>query len=193
MPLPVVNDVWLTRLVWRSSSTPRPAVNNLYFRDTVGAQSASNLLSDFNASALANQWLNVLTGAAITQIVVTDLSGSDAGVIQNTGSPANLTGAGGTDPILQGACVVSAMTARRGPAGRGRIYLPWIAELQQTAGVLNSANIATMQTAWNTFFTSMVAAGWQPCIVNYEAATYLDVTNYVVRPNMKTQRRRALR
>jgi hypothetical protein len=192
-PLPVINDVFQAKFIWTSALAPRQATNTLYFRDTVGGQDEINLNTDINANVSANMWLFPVNNAAVTSLALTDLSGSSAGVVFPQAAAAKWTATGGSDPILQGSMVVSVKTRQRGKHGRGRIYLPWVAELVQTAGVLLPANVATCQTAWTGFFTGMVAAGWQPCVVSLDEATYVDAINYICKPYMQTQRRRALR
>lgn len=196
-PLPIATDTFQTRLIWTSASAPRPATNTLYFLDTAGGQTEANLWTDLDSSVTANMWDTVGgTTTKVNQVRNTRLNGVAAGVLH---TPAGAKWASGStgDPILQGAVVVSGMTAVRGPGGRGRVFLPWTAEGAQAAGVVTPGNLANVQTGWTAFLASMVAAGWQPVILNYvlppTVSQVHSVTAYVARPSLRTQRRRTIR
>jgi hypothetical protein len=196
MPLPVIADVFQLRLDWSNTNAPRNASNNLYFRDVAGGQTEANLSTDFQASVLVGMWTPVGTNSVINDFTVTKLDGASAGVVFQTGGAAKWQGSGGSDIILQGCAVVSIKSLIRGPNGRGRIFLPWIGETNQTNGVIVPANVTAMQTAWNSFQVSMAAAGWEVVMVTQHASgggSAARLANYVCKPNLKTQRRRARR
>lgn len=193
MPLPVLADMWQVRLNWNNTNAPRDASNNLYFFDSVGTQTATNLAVDFAASVNAQMWGMQSTPSVVTAMTITPLDGVTAGAVFPTGGGAVWLGGSGTDAILQGSTVISIKSGHRGPSGRGRVYLPWTAESTQLNGVLTPANVTSVQTGWNSFFTAMVAAGWSPSVVSTADAINYPALNYTVRPNLMTQRRRARR
>lgn len=57
------------------------------------------------------------------------------------------------------AVMVHKQTARGGRRGRGRMYIPWCADSTTLteAGVLNSANVTTVQNAVNAWRTSVIS------------------------------------
>lgn len=196
MPLPVVDDGFLVRLVWNASQAQRPAITSMHFRDTVGTQTPTDLYNDMNANVTATMWNNCANGAGVDTVQVTPLDGMSATASFNTARPAKWAGSGGTETILQGAEVISVQSSARGPQWRNRFYLPFIGEAQQSGGTLDATAVAAAQTAWNTFLTAMTTAGWAPQVVAPSEpwpANALDAVRYVVRPYLKTQRRRARR
>lgn len=193
MPLPVVADVYQARLIWNSDSAPRPAVNDLYFHDTGGGGSINALWTLLDASVTQNMWEPVAgTSTQVDQVRITPLDGTTAGVVKTASGTKWSAGSSG-DPILQGAAVVSFATAVRGPRGRGRVYLPWIGEAAQTAGVLASASVTALGTAWTNFVNAMGTGGYPLHVVSAVHSDSNVVTGVTIRSFLKTQRRRARR
>lgn len=194
MPLPVINDTWQVRFVVTGSPLQRPVTFACHFHDDAGGQTAANLLTDLDASATANMWNLMSSNCGVTKLDVIKLDGVSAGVSSNiTGFPAKWTGSGGADAIPQGAAVLSIKCGTRGPAFRNRMYIGPVAEAQSSDGVLSSAMVATCNTAWNTFQTSMSAAGWNLGVVSPSNSSFIGPATLIVRPYLKTQRRRAKR
>lgn len=193
MPLPVIADGFQAVLIWTSLTAPRPATNVLHFVDAVGTQTETNLYDDIAASVSAGLWHMVYNDATITQLQITKLDGTSAGQSFNPAAAAKWQGSATGHAVLQGSVVVSLKTAQRGPRGRNRIYLPWIGEDQQTDGTLDATNLATMQTAWNTFNSVMAGLGWDLSAVSALHEEAHSVNNIVLRPYLKTQRRRTRR
>lgn len=196
-PLPLAVDTLKVTLVWRDATIPREASNNLYFRDVPGTQDEDDLAVDLYDNFTAAMWTTVFDGGEVEALEIVRLNGTSATKLYALATAAKVRGAGGTDPILQGAHVITFRSDERGPANRSRIFLPWIAELQQVAGVLNAANVATMQAAWVAFGAAMLVDGWEQVVVPYQlpptVSTPFQVTGYTARPYLNTQRRRARR
>lgn len=198
MPLPIVDDTYYVRFVWESSTGPRPASHGLYFRDVLGTQNAAALGADVVANCTANMWRLIASVASIRRILVYPLDDVSAPVEPTfTIGVAALSGSGAGDPIPQGAAVVTVKSALRGPAWRNRTYLPFVGESEQASGTLTSSSVTTAQTAWNTFGGAMVTQDWMPTVVAPSGGTpstrSADYAGYLVRGNLKTQRRRARR
>lgn len=193
MPLPIIANVAQARLIWTSDSAPRPAVNDLYFKDVVGGASINSLWTLLDASVTAGMWdLVGGTNTKVSSVRLTPLDGITAGTVK---TPAGAKWASGSsaDPILQGAAVVTFASTIRGPRGRGRIFLPFIAESGQTAGVLSSGSVTTMQAAWTAFINAMGAGSWPQHVVSAVHTDSHVVGAVTVRSFLKTQRRRARR
>lgn len=193
MPLPVVADVYLARLVFADANAPREAVCDLYFKDTVGSQTGDDLFTDFAASVRRDQWAFQKTTTKLTNLKTTKLDGTAATRDHLTDSNVKWTGQSAGELILQGANVVTVRSGFRGRSRRGRIYLPWVAEDVQSNGILSSANVTAAQTAWGSFMADMVTAGWAPHVVSPLHGDSVAAVSYTVRPYLKTQRRRARR
>jgi hypothetical protein len=194
MALPVIADTFQVRLNWHNANAPRDAANNLYFFDSVGGQTPTNLNTDINAAVTQAMWGVISSDASVNSLLITDLSGSDAGVAFSQAAAAKWTGGGASECVLQASAVVSIKSLFRGPAGRGRVYLPWVAEASQANGALVGSGYTSMQAAWNAFQTAMAVSGWLTMQVSQSHG--VDVArdaSYVVRPYVFTQRRRARR
>lgn len=70
--------------------------------------------------------------------------------------------------------VVTLRTPFATKSGHGRIFLPPFAEDQIVAHVIKAATITSMQTVFNAFFASLIAAGHIPFV--YNARTLKDGT-----------------
>jgi hypothetical protein len=143
-------------------------------------------------------WKLISPNANMRQLLITKLDGisatySQALVIGN----ANISGAGAGDAIPQGACVVTVQSDARGKANRNRMYLPFVGESEQAAGVLTAADVTAAQTAWTAFHTAMLNDFWVPTVISPSKASPLAnqqaAARYVVRSALLTQRRRAKR
>ena len=91
------------------------------------------------------------------ELIVGSLSGENlviSGTTTEVGSQA------GTAGLNQGqALLIHKRTLRGGRRGRGRMYIPWLLLESQVSdtGVIDSAYLATLQTASNTFLNNIAA------------------------------------
>jgi hypothetical protein len=193
LPLPIVANSYLTRLVWSSSQAPRPAVNDLCFHDDAGGHTGTDVYNAINAAVSQQMWAGVVGTASVIDVLTTKLDGSAATVHHATGSPTKWSGTTGGGAILQGAGVVTLRTGFRGRSYRGRIYLPWIAEDDQTDGILLAGNVTAAQTAWSTFMAAVKAAGYPIHVLSRLHSTSTEIVSVTVEPYLKTQRRRTRR
>jgi hypothetical protein len=193
MPLPTVSDLYLVRLVWGNASAPRAASNDLYFKDQAGGHTGTDVYNAIDAHWARNMIYVCSANSSIDKIVTTKLDGSAASVDHITGSGVKWTGLGNAELILQGAAVVTIKTGFRGRSRRGRIYLPWITEDFQSEGVLQTAGVAAMQTAWGTFLSDMVTAGYPLHVCSKLHNDSVQAASITCRPYLKTQRRRSRR
>lgn len=193
MPLPIIPDVFQCTISWSNPAVPRPASTTLHFLDTVGTQTEQNLITDFDTNVTATMWNSMKSDTVATEIRVTKLDGVSAGVTNTITAAAKWSGVGTGNAIPQGAHVISIKSAQRGSRGRNRIYLPFVAEDRQDAGVITPATVAAMTTAWVTFSTAMGVSGWSLQAVSALHSDTNDVTTLIAKPFMATQRRRARR
>lgn len=185
MPLPVIPDVYRVTLNWQTTSGLRAA--NVWHVRKASSSSAS-IASTIDANAAAGLWGQVSGTAVMNRMDVIPLDGASPTYSLAT-SGAKWTGGGGVgDYLLAVAEIVTFKTAFRGPANRGRMYLPFVAEAANVNGTLTG--VSTTQTAWNTFFTALIAAGVIPVVASYAHASQHDITSQVVQSIEGTQRRR---
>lgn len=105
----------------------------------------------------------------------------------------NSLGQGNDQVIVQACSLVQLRTAIRGPRGRGRVFLPFVAESKQNNGALDPTSLGTQETAWNTFVDDMSLDGWDLVVASYVHAAAQAVTNITLRPVVATQNRRIKR
>jgi len=154
---------------------------------------ASVIASSVDANVTAAMWGCVWPTATVNHISVTPLDGSSATYQLNT-SGAKWTGsAAAGDPIIAAAAMIKLTTSLRGRSNRGRLYLPFVCESVQQGGTIIAGTVTSMQTAWNSFLTAMVAAGSQPVVASYLHAVQHPVAAYTVETFLGTQRRRQTR
>jgi len=95
------------------------------------------------------------------------------------------------------AILVQKVTAAGGRAGRGRLYWPAAVETDiNSAGVLSPTPLATLQTAFNTFRSQLVAGDLSPVVLHGEDSpleTPTLITAFTVSATVATQRRRLRR
>lgn len=188
-PLPVIADTF--RVVFNWSNTVMPGVtahNVMHFSDVSADE--DTVASNIYAHLQTGQWDSVTTTASIDSVTVTKLDGVSASVVHAFADAPKANGQGFGDIIPQASVVVSAYTSKRGRSYRGRIYLPWVPEGEQAAGVF--ADTTAQQTAWSFFLNQMGLTTTIPVVASYKLATADTIQRYVVRGKVRTQRRRQL-
>lgn len=99
---------------------------------------------------------------------------------------------GGTDTTQlppQLAVVMSLRSGRRGPGGRGRMYLP-LNSLTLTRGTLGTTNRNTIAATGKAYLEALYQEGVLPAVVNQEKQTYSSINYVSVGDEIDTQRRR---
>jgi hypothetical protein len=151
------------------------------------------------------------TTASLNGVSIVDLRSSVATEFTSTGAGQVGTGTLGALPD-ETAAVVTLRTANRGPAGRGRMYLPgWAGIAMGAGGVIAPGAVTALQTWFNTNVFAGVAAAIGPLVLAlperaaytspatgrqfpHRSATTLAVSQGVVRDNhWDSQRRRGLK
>lgn len=188
MPLPIISNVYRVTLNWTHTSG-QIAANVLHIQ--ASASTAQGIASAVDSAALQNMWAQVSQNAVMTKLQVVKLDGS-SGQYELATSGAKWTGAGGAgDYIPAFSELVSLKTGLRGPANRGRLFLPFITEAAQSNGTITG--VSTTQTAWNSFFSSLTAGGNLLVVASYKHGVATVVTSLVVESLGATQRRRQTR
>jgi len=199
--LPTIADTFRCALKW-SHTNGQTAVNVMHIH--APTKTPADVASGLDANVTAAMWGFVNVGASVNELQVTKLDGSSATYLLAV-SGAKWTGgttSGDFTPAL--AMCVSARTGLRGRRNRGRLYLPYISESVASNGSASSA-VTSCQSAWDTFLSTMTAAGLTPCIASYGFSQYRKgttvitntwtptqnaITKYTVESILATQRRR---
>jgi len=189
MPLPIITNIYRVALIWTGPSGQH-AVNVMHF--SRASSSASAVASAIDASVTSAMWTDIQNGWSVNQLQVTPLDGSSATfLLAVTG--AKWTGTTAGDFVPGASAIVSLRTGLRGRSHRGRIFRPGIAEASMSNGQLTTGSVATTQTAWNTFLTTVTTAGATPVVASYLHQTADSVTSYLCELVLGTQRRRQSR
>lgn len=179
--LPWSTALWLTAALAEGTLAVDfvAAVTSLWTTATNGLQ---NFMSaDVQVTGTAVSTLN----ATMHQTTKTSNSLAISGTDANASLPWNI------------AEVVTLRSAMATKWGHGRLFLPPFAEDQVTAHVIKAATLTSMQTVFNAFFASLVAAGATPFIFNKNIRkdgtapyTMTPITYYDLSNKPAQQRRR---
>lgn len=193
-PLPVIADVYRIALNWTTSipGGGRNATNVLHVRSTGDVDHVGTTMATLlEAAAVADNPFALLDGDyVLISLNVIPLDGTSVGVDY----PVESTNGGGTgDSIPNMANCVAFHTARRGPRGRGRIFIGPIAESEQEDGLMNStATAIAVAENWVTLHAAMRAAdpSIDPVVASYAHADANSITSVRCNFKLASQRRR---
>lgn len=185
MPLPVIGDVFRVAMIYQAHAG-LTAVNVMNVRAPALAD------VDISASFDTNWTLGqlVLCGSSLNMVRLETIKLDGVSPTHIFGVPSEASGSGGADTIPASAAIVSIRTGVRGPRGRGRLFLPFVAEGTQADGTLNESNRATCAAAWSDFFIALAADGITPGVASYKHSTFEPWTTVNVDPVVGTVRAR---
>lgn len=141
-------------------------------------------------------WTGQLDALISADVSMTEVS--TASLDETTGGQISRLSTGVTRPGVnvgemlpfQCAVVVSTRSDLATRSGRGRFYLPPIAEGNTTAGRLSTTAQAAVVTAANQFFSSLDTGGLDPVLLNRTTLVQTPITQFDVGDIIDTQRRR---
>jgi len=153
---------------------------------------ATEVLTQFQSTAIR---LNTSTEVTISSCVI-KFGPNEVGATAEYSNP--LAGTGGTASSSPNtAWLVQKTSAFGGRTGRGRMYIPGIAEtLHNGAGVITPANRTSMQNAMETLRANLVAFGASPVVLHGSATVVVPprlIVAFNVDAKVATQRRRLRR
>jgi hypothetical protein len=186
MPLPVIADCARVVLDWTSNMAVSPTAHNVMHVDAPG-KTTVDIKNSFVANLTNAMFATVFDGGELLQLSITLLDGSpDADVFDITA--AAIAGTGGAQGIPQSCALMKLGTGGGGRSGRGRLFLPWLAEDQQNNGQV--AGGAAVSAAWIAFANDLIADGMTIAVASYTHATMRDVITINMEDVAATQRRR---
>jgi hypothetical protein len=186
----------MVRLNW--SLTDAKIAHNVMYVNYTGTPALSSAIAESVRSTLVTggTWTALAAFLAstvsLTGVTVLDMRSSTATAFDSTGTAAPGTAPGAALPD-ETAAVITVRTGLRGPAGRGRVYIPGWATGASGAGGIISAAAVTALTNWagGTLNAALQVIGVP--VIAHPAGTVL-VTSFAVRDNhWDSQRRRGLK
>nr|CRY97176.1 hypothetical protein [uncultured prokaryote] len=147
-------------------------------------------------SATAALWVDQLDALISTDVVMTEVTTASldegtGGQISRLGTGVDYPGVSESEMLpFQCALVISTRSALATRSGRGRFYLPPIAEGNTVGGRLSSTAQAAVVTAGSQFFAALATGGLEPVILNRSTLAQTTITQFDVGDIIDTQRRR---
>ena len=196
-PLPVIPNTFRVSLKWSVSG--QTAVNVIHIRSTTAAGNATLVYNCLNAHVTGGMWGTAAGVGGIQEVDIIPLDGVTGTSTFITGGPAKWLGGGGSDFTPAASALIKLQTGLRGRDNRGRIYLPFLDEAQQTEGKLVGTTAADRTANWETFLAAIIADGTTPCYLTVAAydrahggagAHESIVTTLAMEQAIATQRRR---
>jgi hypothetical protein len=185
MPLPIIQDVYRVTFNWTGTESDINVKSVQHFKT---AQIAADLVTDLGAAVQANQFGYTEDSCEANTCDVIRLDGTAATSHHNL---ANWTGTGGAlDTVPSLGPLVLGSTGLRGPANRGRLFLPSVAEAVMSNGLLDAANATAMTTAWTGFLNALDAVAVEWGVASYQHATFVQYTAVTVPRKLGIIRRR---
>jgi hypothetical protein len=194
MPLPIIADVFRCVLNWTDPGAPQGAHNVLHFKTSVAGRTPLQVFTCLDAHVTQAMWDFTTTNAFVTSVGITKLDGVSAAEVFGTGSPAKWQGGGTGSGIPQVAGVVKLATGLRGPANRGRIFLPFVGEGEYANGTL--IDVVASTNAWVTAAAAWIADATTPMalgIASYKHSNWHQVVNLATQARSRTLGRRLRR
>jgi hypothetical protein len=188
--LPVIADVFRVTFKWTDPNIGH-AVNVTHI--SAPAQTAAGLSAIVAAHVTTAMWGPVTADAHIYELDVLPLDGTSATHTTTglSGSPWVGGGSGAGIPAV--AALIKLQTGLRGPANRGRIYLPFIAEGYTNEGTIDAGTVTSTTAAWDTFANDLVASSCALGVASYKHADWHQAIAIACEPFAGTQRRRQSR
>jgi hypothetical protein len=186
MALPVIANISRTVLEW-SGPGGSTAANVLHFSNAGDPVDLFNAIDDaWSRNMLA--WVS--DTAVINRIAITPLDGT-SGAQEFVTAGDKWAGLSGGEPIPQVAGLIKLSTGFRGPANRGRVFLPFISEAAQSNGQM--AATGDPGGAWAGFVVAMIASLTPLGVASYVHANWHAVGGATAELRSGTQRRRQRR
>lgn len=167
-------------------------MNVMHF--SISSDDPSTLFAAFVTASAVKPWVQATLDSKITAVDITPLDGVG---MTETFVPTPGTGWEGIQPsgpsAPQIASIMKLTTASRGRSFRGRVYMPWVAELACSNGVFTPSVYAAAVPIIQSWFTALTGAGAILQVASYKLGTAAPVTAITLENAMATQRRRQFR
>lgn len=199
IPLPIIPNTYRCSLIWNASGFGKSAVNVIHIKANASTTTATDAYNAIKNNLSAAMWTFQILSAGIVQVNIIPLDGTSATSTFTTPGGGVWQGQSSGAFVPQVAAIIKLQTGQRGRNKRGRVYLPWVAESQVSAGTLTAGTVNTVQAAWVAFNNGLVGMSpvqWDLGVAAYDrkhdgaAAQFTGVTNITCESLSATQRRR---
>lgn len=191
MPLPIIANTFRTVLQWTESLTGLTAHNVMHFKTAGSGRTAAQVYTCLNTHVTQAMWDFAATTAVVNEVAITPLDGVSAARVTSTGSPSKWQGAGAGQALPQVAGEISFATGLRGPAHRGRAFIPFVGEGEVSGR--NMVDVAAVAAAWAAFISAVDTDATTPMdlvIASYANGTAAIVTSLTVKGTSYTMGKR---
>lgn len=188
-PLPTIADVYRCALTTRLGTTGQYAVNVFHVRSVGG--NVTEVLADLVTLVknVNSPYRTLMASTAVLdELAVTPLFNDGATQIQTLGTDG--TGAKSSEATINSPAIMTIRSARRGPAYRGRQYLPFIGESATVQGSLVAGDVASANAALSTWIGLLAAQNLDLGVASYVNAEFSTHSTVEIETRLGTQRRR---
>lgn len=189
-PLPVIADVIRCDLKWPNISGVAPHSTFHISTDVDDLEQIATELGNAYDAIDDSPFQLLYSGYTVNQVFLTPLDGTTAGQAFPLGTSFAGDSTGGILPNVCG--VMSFRTERRGPQGRGRMYLGPVGEGDISDGRIDSGTLTATVQGWKDFNDELVASPVNAAMVvaSYKHSAAYTVTSMSMRTAAGTMRRR---
>lgn len=193
-PLPIIDNCVRVAWNWVAGDARSPfATNVMHFKYESEPYDVIDALQVAMEPNGQDMFDSCSESVEIDNITVTPLDGHSATILHTVTSWDGRNGRGNTDFIPQVCVLVKLNTAIRGRSGRGRVYLPGVAENKTLRGQLDLTSVDIMQEGWQAYGLAMTLQGYIPAVASYKEEEVHGATFVTVETSTATQRRRQKR
>jgi hypothetical protein len=186
----ILDNYALVRHHWTASEGDDHAYV-LYGLHNPGALSAAVIAG--NMAAMADTTFLTVQSEDCTHADV-HVVANIGGVLSEANQADGTVGGSSAPPVSpQVSCLIQKQTVTIGRAGRGRIFLPYLAGSYLDAtnkGIISSADLPTVQTMADDVLATITGDGYTMVLLHRDASTPTPVTSLNVEQQVATQRRR---
>jgi hypothetical protein len=190
--MPIPSGAGQVNVIHTGAGVPHGAQWTLGLNVATYGSDVVTAAKDFEV-ALLNSGIYTLVSSNVVVTTVGMKFGPDA-TGPSTLEPANQPGTATATDTPQVAVLVRKNTALGGRAGRGRLYLPGVADQQITpGGILSGGFITDLQETFDAFFDELGNTNLFPLLLHQAGSplsTPTPITGFSVQSVIATQRRR---
>lgn len=186
--LPIIPNIFRVTINWADLGGAT-GKNVMHFSGP--SKDSQDVADALTANTQTNQFQGMSTTAAALTATILPLDGVTPGADYSLGT--SWQGQTASDYMTAPAVIIKHVTAVRGRSGRGRIYLPFVAETQQNAGRITPGSVTNMTGAWVAFANAMEADGIALGVASYTESIWRQSINIACESALGTQRRRQQR
>lgn len=194
MPLPTITDCYRVAINYVVLARSLTATNVIHVLSPTGDE--DDVMASIDSAATPQMWSPCTNQLLLDNVTITKLDGTPDGrvyplsVLTAANWPDN---SGSLDYSPQVAALVKMQSGATGRSGRGRVFLPFVAESVVTGGQINETSTTPCTEAWVDLANALVADNRALAVASYKNAAASQVLNLACQTNTATQRKRQKR